>query len=353
MISVLVPCYNEATYIETCIRSLIGDGQLSSDEAEVIVLDGGSSDATVRIVSSLVSEFANLTLVHNPNRSAAAAMNLGLSRARGEIIVRIDAHALYPRNYVRRLAVALDEYEADVVGGVWDTQPQEKTAMGIAQARVLQHPLAVGNAHHRIGVSEPREVDTVPFGCWRRSTLDAVGGFAEELSRSQDFELTQRLRRGGAKVMLLPDLVVTYYARSKFGPTFKYNISNGYWVSYPQVVHGVQFSVRHYIPTIVVVGGLGLTIVAAGGHAAPILACAAAYAALTAKVTLDCRPRASEPATVWVAVPVALAALHLAHGLGGIQGFAVGVWQRSRRRDQRIPTARKAANLSKDTGGRV
>lgn len=197
--------------------------------------------------------------------------------------------------------------------------------MGIAQARVLQHPLAVGNALHRIGISEVTEVDTVPFGCWRRSTLEAVGGFDTTLTRSQDYELTRRLRARGAKVLLLPDIVVTYFARSRFRPTFVYNVSNGYWVTFPRVAHGVRFSWRHYVPTAVVAAGLGLTGLTLVGHPRPLLAAAAAYAAMAGKVAYDCRPRAGEPTAVWLTVPVALGSLHLAHGLGGLQGLVMGV----------------------------
>lgn len=327
MISVLVPCLNEAPFIEDCLRSLLSEPAPEA-QMEVLVLDGGSTDGTIDIVRRLCAESRVVRLIHNEGRTASAAMNLGLAASQGDIIVRIDAHARYPKGYVRRLTEALDDYGADLVGGVWDTQPREPTALGIAQARVLQHRLGVGNAHHRLGVTAVREVDTVPFGCWRRTTLDAVGGFAAELTRSQDFELTRRLRSRGAKVLLLPDVVVTYYARSRYWPTFRYNISNGYWVTFPRLVYDVRFSPRHYVPTAAVALGLVLGGLASAGHPKPLLASASAYAVVAGKVTLDSRPRTGDPRALWATVPLAVGSLHLAHGLGGLHGLFTGALRR-------------------------
>jgi hypothetical protein len=203
--------------------------------------------------------------------------------------------------------------------------------MGLALAAVLSHRLGVGNSHFRTGTQEVREVDTVPFGCWRRSMLDRVGEFSEELTRSQDFDMARRLQAQGAKVLLIPGLSVTYFARSDFAGTFRYNIGNGYWVTFPALAHGVRFGLRHYMPLMTAVVGLVLTGLAVAGAWQPLALALAAYAVVCVKVTWDLRPRAGQPAAMWFTLPLALASLHLAYGLGSLKGIAPGLLARRRR----------------------
>jgi len=329
-VSVVIPCLNEGDFIEQCLVTLLSDLPDGLD-LEVLVVDGGSTDGTRIIVKALRVRFPFVRLVDNPRRTAAAAMNIGIAAASGDVIVRVDAHCAYPADYVIQLTECLEEYEADVVGAVWDTQPRKRTPIGIAIARVLSHPLGVGNAHFRTGADKVRQVDTVPFGCWRRETLEKVGSFSETLTRSQDFEMARRMQAAGAKVLLIPSVVVTYYARSNLRETFRYNVGNGYWVTFPALVYGVRFGVRHYVPVAAVLLGVAMAIVAALGMAWPLVAAVCAYMLVCAKATYDLRPRKGDPFELWWTVPLALSSLHVAYGLGGLQG----IWGalRARRRE--------------------
>jgi glycosyltransferase involved in cell wall biosynthesis len=319
-VSVIIPCLNEGDFIEKCLVTLLSDLPDGLD-IEVLVVDGGSTDRTWNIVEALTVRFPFVRLVDNPRRTAAAAMNIGIAAASGEVIVRVDAHCAYPTNYVVQLTECLEEYDADVVGPVWDTQPRKRTPTGIAIARVLSHPLGVGNAHFRTGSDEVRQVDTVPFGCWRRETLERVGSFSEKLTRSQDFEMARRMKAAGATVLLIPSVVVTYYARSNLRETFRYNVGNGYWVTFPALAYGVRFGLRHYVPVAAVLLGVTMAMLAVLGMPWPLVAAVCAYMLVCAKATYDLRPRKGDPFQLWWTVPFALVSLHAAYGLGGLQGI--------------------------------
>ena len=79
---------------------------------------------------------------------------------------------------------------------------------GRAVAFGMSHPLGVGNSHFRIGTTEDRWVDTVPFGCYRREVFDRIGLFDEELVRNQDDELNLRLIRRGERITMLSPRIV-------------------------------------------------------------------------------------------------------------------------------------------------
>jgi hypothetical protein len=115
--------------------------------------------------------------------------------------------------------------------------------------------------------------------------------------------------------------VVTYYARSNMAETFRYNVGNGYWVTFPALIYGVRFGLRHYVPVGAVLLGVILGIVAMLGMPWPLAMAILAYTAICAKATFDLRPKRQDPFALWWMLPVALASLHAAYGLGGLQGI--------------------------------
>jgi glycosyltransferase involved in cell wall biosynthesis len=246
MVSIVVPCRNERDYIAPCLASI-----LDSDYAgprEIVVVDGMSNDGTRDRVRELAAIHPELRLVDNPARVTPAALNIGIAETRGEVLMRMDAHVRYPRNYVRRLVDALETSGADNVGCVLRTRPGRSGPVAEAIALAMSHPFGVGNARFRTGASKPVWVDTVPFGCFRRDIFDRIGQFDPELVRNQDCELNGRIIRAGGRILLLPDLAVDYYARSSLSKLGRMYFQYGYFK--PRVVRklGAVPTVRQLVP---------------------------------------------------------------------------------------------------------
>jgi glycosyltransferase involved in cell wall biosynthesis len=322
-VTVIMPTYNEASLVAECLTSVIEDPSL-----EVLVVDGGSTDATRDIVTRLMPRFPGLRLLDNPRRTAASAMNLGLAHATGRIIVRLDAHSVYPPGYVRRLTAALDEHGADVAGGVILSVPRRQTAFGRAVAASLTNRWVMGNTSFRVGGGEVRVVDTVPFGCWRADTLRQAGGFNESLHRSQDYDLSQRLKRTGAKIILIPDVLIEYHARSGMYENVRYNYWNGYWVGYPVVAAGVRFAVRHFVAASACVLAVALVVVSLLVSSPWPLLLGAPYLVVLA-MSAAAAARAGLAVALWL--PPITFATHLLYGLGTFHGLGAGLVERLRR----------------------
>jgi glycosyltransferase involved in cell wall biosynthesis len=214
-ITVLVPCRNEARYVRACLDSILATAY-PLDRMEVLVVDGQSTDGTAKIVREYAEQQPIVRLIDNPQRVVPSALNLGIKQARGDVIVRMDTHAVYPPEYLPRLVLGLQEHKVDNIGGCMITLPADGTATAQAIAIALSHPFGVGNARFRIGAPAPRFVDTVPFGCYPRDVFERVGTFDEEMVRNQDDEFNNRILKQGGKIMLLPDVVCYYYARGSF-----------------------------------------------------------------------------------------------------------------------------------------
>ncbi len=253
-ISIICPCYNERAFIGACIDS-IAHQDCGVTNIELLVVDGMSQDGTRDIVTEKAKQYSWLRLVDNPRKIAPVAMNIGINQARGKYIVRVDAHSIYPSNYVSSLVYALDNLAgAQNVGAICRTLPADDSLMARANAITASHPFGVGNSSFRIGADRIKEVDTVPFGCWRKEWLQQIGGFDEELVRNQDDELNARTIEHGGKIYLLPTIIVDYYARRTLAQAWKMFYQYGLYK--PLVNQKLQrpATLRQFVPPLFVLG---------------------------------------------------------------------------------------------------
>jgi glycosyltransferase involved in cell wall biosynthesis len=247
LVSVIVPCRNERAYIAKCLDSIRAN-DYAAERTEIIVVDGASDDGTRAILEDYARRWPQMHWFDNPTQTTPAALNIGIRRARGDIIMRVDAHCRYSDNYISRLVSWLEQSGADNVGGVCRTLPGSHTLTARAIAAALSHPFGVGDSHFRIGTSIAKWVDTVPFGCYRRSVFERIGLFDEELVRNQDDELNQRLLKNGGRILLVPDVVSDYYARDCLRKVARMYYQYGYFKPLVARKLGRVGTVRQLVP---------------------------------------------------------------------------------------------------------
>jgi glycosyltransferase involved in cell wall biosynthesis len=252
-VSIVVPCRNEQRYIVECLDSILAC-DYPRDRLEVLVVDGMSDDGTRQILTDYATRHPEVRVLDNPRRITPVALNVAIRAARGEIIVRMDAHVVYPTNYVSRLVAALDEFGADNAGAVLRTLPANRTPLGRAIAIGMSHRFGVGTSYFRIGTAQPRWVDTIAFFCIRKSTFDRVGLFDEELIRHQDGEFNARLIKAGGRILLIPDVVSYYYARSTLHQVGRMFYQYGYFKPLVAKKLGRFMTMRQLIPPGFVLG---------------------------------------------------------------------------------------------------
>lgn len=210
MISILIPCFNEKRYIEQCLRSVLAFDVPESQEIEILVIDGRSTDETRDIVGRFVNDDHRVKMLDNPNKIQSCALNLGIRQAEGEWIMRLDAHAQYPQDYLLRCYETALLYEADNVGGICITNPGGKGYSAQLVQALTTHRFGVGNSGFRTS-AKPGKRDTVPFGFFRREIFDRIGYFDERLVRTQDYEFNRRLVTAGGNIYLNPLIQSSYF----------------------------------------------------------------------------------------------------------------------------------------------
>ena len=340
-VSIIIPCLNEVEFIGPCLDSLLASGYPHA-RLEVLVVDGMSDDGTRAVISSYAGRYPFVRLVDNPNRVTPCALNIGIAQARGAIIMRMDAHAQYPPNYIADLVDWLARTGADNVGGAWLTLPSDTTVTARAIAAVLAHPFGIGNARYRLGTKEPRDVDTVPFGCFRREVFERVGMFDEELVRNQDDEFNFRLLRAGGRVVLVPGVVCSYYARRSVRQVARMFYQYGYFKPLVALKIGRIMTLRQLVPALfvlsVLVTGLAAPWVGPARQLGALIL--GPYLALAGACALALGWR--HGARVGLAATRIFPVVHVCYGLGFLQGALALV-----RRMTRRPLDRRSTPLSR------
>jgi len=209
-ISIIIPCRNEEKYIEQCLRSVVAFEVPPGYETEILVLDGRSDDATREITLRLAREYPSIRLLDNPGLIQSCALNQGIRLARGEWILRLDAHSRYGPEYLRLCWETAQRTGAENIGGLFITQPGGNGPQAYLVQALTTHRFGVGNAGFRIGATEG-SVDTVPYGFFPRRVFEKLGGFDERLVRHQDYELNRRIIAAGGKIWLNPAIHVFYF----------------------------------------------------------------------------------------------------------------------------------------------
>jgi cellulose synthase/poly-beta-1,6-N-acetylglucosamine synthase-like glycosyltransferase len=317
--SVLVPVLNEERFIRDTVAAM--QAQRFDGSVEFLFMDGRSEDRTKEILEELSREDPRIRVFDNPGRSSTAGLNVGLHNARGDYIVRMDAHTFYPEDYIAR---GVDRLRRGDV--VWVAGPQVPYGTGTWSRRVA---LALGTwlgtggsarwgSDNGSGPSE-QELDTGVFaGMWLRETVEEHGGWDEGWPINQDSELAARILRSGGRIVSMPELAARYVPRDSLRGLARQYWRYGNYRAKTASRHPESLDARHlFAPAFAcaLLGSVALprplrTLARAG---------VGAYAAAVGAASVRALSEAEEPGDA-LALPVVFAVMHGAWGFGYLSG---------------------------------
>ena len=253
-VSVIIPCLNEEENIIRCLNS-IAESTYPKHLLEIIIIDGLSQDNTIPLINNFKLENdISIEVYDNIKKQQNFALNIGIKKAKGDMIIRLDTHATIDSNYIKDSVEYLFEKNtgADAVGSPILTKPIKNTLIGRCIAVVMSSKFGVGNSSFRTDQSSKNKyylVDTIPFGCYKKTVFDEIGNYNEKLFCSEDLDFHARMRKKGKKLFLNTGILNTYYCRYKYIHFIKHAFRNGIWSILPMsITESFIFSIRHLIP---------------------------------------------------------------------------------------------------------
>lgn len=322
-VSVVMPVLNEERHLRAAVQRILD--QDYPGEMDVTLAVGPSRDRTEDVAAELVASFDRVRVVSNPSGSTPAGLNAAIAASYGEIVVRVDGHAMIPPDYVCTAVEVLERTGADNVGGIMAAEGIGEFERAVAAA--MTSKFGVGDASFHVGGQEGPAL-TVYLGCFRRSALERVGGYDESMQRAQDWELNLRIRESGGVVYFTPDMKVTYRPRHSLRALARQYHDYGRWRREVARRHPSTLSVRYLAAPVTVVGiGVGLIVGGVGvgtGHPALTavgLAPAAVYLVGTLVASVGTGMRTRDLA-ITTRLPAVFATMHGAWGVGFLRGGA-------------------------------
>ncbi|HEY5726361.1 MAG TPA: glycosyltransferase, partial [Methylomirabilota bacterium] len=224
-VSVLIPVLNEERHIRESVEAMLS--QSYDGEIEFLFMDGDSDDRTKEILEEMAASDHRIRVLDNPQRRTTFGLNIGLENARGDYVVRMDAHTHYPAEYVAKGVERLERGDVE-----WVTGPQIPHGTGKWSRRVavaLRSWFGAGGSG-KWEAEEEKDIDTGVFtGVWKRETLDSYGGWDDGWPVNQDSELAARFFERGSRIVCVPELGALYTPRDSLESLWRQYCLASFW----------------------------------------------------------------------------------------------------------------------------
>ncbi len=242
---IVIPCLNEAKVIAGVVARILEDDGLS--DPIVCVADGGSTDGSREIVADIAARDPRVRLIDNPDRLQSAGLNLAtrLLTEDRPWLVRVDAHAEYPKHYVSTLVA-----EARRTGATSVVVGMETRGFGgfqSAAAAAQNSVLGAGGSPHRNG-APAGWVDHGHHAIFRLSAFEAVGGYDESFSHNEDAELDLRLSQAGGRIWLTDKVTIVYHPRDNPKALWRQYFNYGKGRARTVLKHAQPLKLRQALP---------------------------------------------------------------------------------------------------------
>ncbi len=262
-VSIILTVLNEESHLRSAIQAALNSDY--QGEIEIVIAVGPSKDHTMQIAREIAAQDSRVKVINNPSGKTPSGLNAALQNSNHEIVVRIDGHSEIEVDYISKAIATLRRTGAVNVGGVMAAEGV--TNFEKAVARAMRSPIGVGAAKFHTGGDEGA-TDTVYLGVFRRSAIEAIGGYDEEFVRAQDWEMNFRLRENGGVIWFSPDLKVTYRPRNSIRKLAKQYFEYGRWRRMVSRTHKGTINFRYLAPPINLV--INLVSIVLGTLLAPI-----------------------------------------------------------------------------------
>ncbi len=302
------------------LLSDLAEQTLPHNQIEAVLVDSNSIDHTKQIMFSFQKTAPFTVLViDNPKQWLASGCNLAISAATGDALIRVDAHARIPSDFLEKNLHALCTGESIVGGSVLSLPPRSNWGRVM---HALDSSRFCGGAAPFRNRGNSRYVDTLAYALYRKQVFNRVGFYNERLRRTEDNEMHFRMRQAGYRFFFSPDIVSFHMARETLSGQVSQKWGNGYWIGRTMHIEPRCFSFRHFAPALFVTALIICLILAVVFSFFPLLFLLLCYSLLNLGFTVQAASKTTQSKFLtFICLPFLFPMMHLLYGLGTIIGM--------------------------------
>lgn len=320
LVSLCVIAFNEQQTIKKLFED-IRRQDYPHGELEIVLVDDVSTDGTKAVMQSFAEEdngFYGVIVTDSPKNLQAAAWNSAVMAANGDIIIRVDAHASIPENFVSANVKNIKEGEY-VCGGGRPNRAEQETPWQMTLLAAEESLFGSSVAKYRRQQEKKQAISSIFHGAYRAEVFAKVGGFNEDLGRTEDNELHYRIRQAGYRICSCPDIVSYQNVRATFTKMLRQKYGNGLWIGLTLGVCPKCLSYFHFAPFLLVCALLLFGVLALCGFALPLILLSAAYLLFDAVITAAAFS-GRKAYLQFILLPFLFPVLHIVYGVGTLTG---------------------------------
>ncbi|MCH5201774.1 MAG: glycosyltransferase family 2 protein [Oscillospiraceae bacterium] len=330
IVSICTIALNESAVLNGLFRD-ISQQDYPHENIEVVFVDSMSKDNTREMMEDFKNthySFKDVKIVENHGNNQASGWNQALKNATGDIIIRVDAHASIPRNFVSKNVLHIKEGENVTGGGrpniVSGVSPWKLTLLAAEESL-----FGSSIASYRRQTTEKQYQDSMFHAAYKREVFATVGGFNEALGRTEDNEIHYRIRQAGYKLCCCPDIISYQMTRNTLKDMIRQKYGNGKWIGLTLGVCKECLSYFHFVPFLFVMAVLGSVLLSFLGLPIFLIALGCVYGIFDIVNTATCFiTRKVYPH--FLLLPLLFPLLHIVYGVGTIVGLIkLPFWKRS------------------------
>ncbi|NLG10985.1 MAG: glycosyltransferase [Coriobacteriaceae bacterium] len=332
LVSLCTIAYNEEETIEDLFEAFKAQ-DFPHHLIEIVLVDGASTDGTKAMMEQFAAsdhDFYDVKVLDNPKRVQPSGWNVAINNSRGDVIVRVDAHAYIPADFIRKNVETLERGE-DVCGGVRPVRLHQVTpwtqTLLLAESSIFGSSVAV----YRRDVN-PGYVSSIFHGAYRREVFEKAGLFDERLIRTEDNEIHYRIRKAGYRIKMNPLIHSYQYVRSTFRKMIRQKEHNGYWIGRTLFISPWCLRPYHMVPLLFVLALIGSLVLGLTCSWLPIIALMAVYLVVNLAVSAHSLIKTRQRNRTMIALPLIFFIMHIVYGWGTIVGIVSGAFRALRQR---------------------
>lgn len=227
-VSLILVFRDEKERLSILVEHLLNQ-DYSSDDMEIIIIDGKSTDGSFESAQSYTSKHPHIKLITNNKKEDVFGYNLAIKQSSGEFIFFMDIHADYPSNYVTHILSFLEEQNAMVTAGKWQIKNTNTSLIAESISAALGSHFVVGNAQFRMDFKKIIATNILPSACYRKEAFETYGLFDETLLVEFEFEMCGRIISKGGKAVINPEMVLDYYGPENLNRTMQFFYQSAYY----------------------------------------------------------------------------------------------------------------------------